>query len=486
MKRKNYSKIFLNVILYNFINSKNYFYSDNKVRCTYKSAYLKISKIVEYLKTKKIEKIIVLSDKSINYYLIVISIIFTGKTWIQVSPNIPLDRIKKIIKISNCKFGFYDESFRKPEIKEKLNIKFLEIKKILQNTKYVKMKSVKEFNENNTAMIFFTSGSTSIPKGVMISYKSFTYSASQQIKNLGYRKGKETFADYHDNSFVMSLNVIFPALFLDSTISPLTQQLDKYRPIDHLKKNKITVLITVPSFFLYINNFIRKNLKINKIIFCGENFSLNVFRIVIEKLKFNSLYNCYGATELSPWAFFYKYSKKHDSIIKKYNQVPIGKCFSGLKTYLNNNQELCISGPTLSKGYLNIEQNKFSFFLRNNKRFYNTGDIAEKYKKLFFIMGRNDKQIKLKGYRINLLEIENHSKNIKGIEFAMCFKKSSEEKLLLFVVSKKKGIKKKISSYLSKNVPNYMIPSEIFISKKIILNKNGKVDRKYYLKKFNE
>ena len=227
-------------------------------------------------------------------------------------------------------------------------------------------------------------------------------------------------------------------------------------------------------------------MKINKIIFCGENFSLNVFRIVIEKLKFNSLYNCYGATELSPWAFFYKYSKKHDSIIKKYNQVPIGKCFSGLKTYLNNNQELCISGPTLSKGYLNIEQNKFSFFLRNNKRFYNTGDIAEKYKKLFFIMGRNDKQIKLKGYRINLLEIENHSKNIKGIEFAMCFKKSSEEKLLLFVVSKKKGIKKKISSYLSKNVPNYMIPSEIFISKKIILNKNGKVDRKYYLKKFNE
>ena len=63
------------------------------------------------------------------------------------------------------------------------------------------------------------------------------------------------FADYHDSSFVMSLNIIFPAVYQNSTISPLINSLDKMNPLDHVKKNKITVLITVPSFFLYIQIF---------------------------------------------------------------------------------------------------------------------------------------------------------------------------------------------------------------------------------------
>ena len=97
-------------------------------------------------------------------------------------------------------------------------------------------------------MIFFTSGSTSDPKGVAISYKSFIYSAFQQIKNLNYKKNSEIFSDYHDSSFVMSLNIIFPAMYLSSCISPITDYYDRINPIDHIKRNKVSVLITVPSF----------------------------------------------------------------------------------------------------------------------------------------------------------------------------------------------------------------------------------------------
>ena len=103
-----------------------------------------------------------------------------------------------------------------------------------------------------------------------------------------------------------------------------------------------------------------------------------------------------------------------------------------------------------------------------------------------FILGRNDKQIKLKGYRINLLEIENVIKKIPKIEFVMCFKKMKKEKLVLVVVSKMKNIRYKITKHLLKNLPTYMFPSEIFIKKKIKLNKNGKVDRNFYLKSFDK
>ena len=335
-------------------------------------------------------------------------------------------------------------------------------------------------------MIFFTSGSTSVPKGVEISYYSFIYSAHETIKNLNYRIKQEVFADYHDSSFVMSLNIIFPAVYLDSTISPLTNNLDKMNPLEHVKKNKITVLITVPSFFLYIQNFLKKKISINKIILCGENFSFNVFNLLIKKIKFNSLFNCYGATELSPWAFYYEYKKKDYKIIKQNNQVPIGKKFKGLTTFINSERELCISGPVLSKGYVVKKQNKERFFFKKRRRFYNTGDICKIFMKTFtFVVGRNDKQIKVRGYRINTLEIEKSARKNNGVQFAYCFKKRNEEKLILLIVCSVKITENFIANNLKKDLPSYMIPQEIVINKKIKLNKNGKVDRVYYYNKYS-
>lgn len=485
LKTKQMNK-FLNILLNQFKRSKNFFYKNGSDRYTYNECYVKLCKFIAFIKSKKEDKIIILSDKSLNYYLLTLSIILSGKTWIQISPNIPLERIKKIIKISKSKIGFFDKSFENYSIKNKLQIKLFNPEEIIQKEKFIRISSIKNNLKNKVAMIFFTSGSTSDPKGVKITYSSFIYSATQQIKKLNYTKN-ETFSDYHDNSFVMSLNIIFPAVYLGCAISPLTKFIDKINPINHLKKNKISVLITVPSFFLYIKNFIKNKIKLKHIIFCGENFSFNVFKILKKKIKFKILHNCYGSTELSPWVFFYKYNQKDNNIIQKFNQLPIGQSFDRTNIYVNNKNELCISGPALSQGYLTKKNNKEKFFKKNNKRFYNTGDICKIFNnKKIFLMGRNDKQIKLKGYRINLLEIENHVKKIHGIEFVMCFKKKLDEKLVLIIITKKKNIQEKVNSILLKKVPKYMIPSEVIITKKIVLNKNAKIDRIFYLKKFDK
>ena len=475
---------FLKKIILNLKKSKNVFFKNNCNKLYYKEAYKEIKKIINFLASKKKNKIVVFSDKSANYYLIVLSIILSGKTWIQISPNIPLKRIKKILKISNANIGIYDESFGNKKQLNALNIPLWDIKNILKSFVPIKIIKLNKIKPENDAMIFFTSGSTSFPKGVKITYHSFIYSAFQQIKNLNYKDNNSVFSDYHDTSFVMSLNIIFPAVYSNSTISPLIEYTDKINPIEHIKTNKISILITVPSFFLYINNFIKKKIFIKKVIFCGECFSYNIFKLLKKKIFFNELYNCYGSTELSPWAYFYKYKNKDNKIIKKYNQLPIGSKFVGLNSIVNSQNELCISGPVLSKGYVLKKKNKGKFFSYKKKLYYNTGDVCEILNnKYTFITGRNDKQIKIKGYRINILEIENYARKVKGIEFAMCFKKANLDTLVLIVFSKSITYEFFLEN-LKSNLPKYMIPQNIILKKQIKLNKNGKIDRTFYKEKY--
>ena len=74
---------------------------------------------------------------------------------------------------------------------------------------------------------------------------------------------------------------------------------------------------------MVLNYQIKRKLKIDKIVLCGENFSLNIFKIVKNKFNFKKLFNCYGATELSPWAFHYEYKLKNLKDIYKMGQVPM-------------------------------------------------------------------------------------------------------------------------------------------------------------------
>ena len=114
------------------------------------------------------------------------------------------------------------------------------------------------------------------------------------------------------------------------------------------------------------------------------------------------------------------------------------------------------------------------------------GDIVQNLKGIFFCKGRNDSQIKLRGYRIDTSEIEVLVKKILGVNFAYCFLKNDKvhSYLVLIVMSDKFYKEEFIKKYLSSNVPIYMIPKNIIFVKNLKFNKNGKVDKIYYRNKF--
>ena len=130
MSQSNLCQKFIEKIFLNFKKSNNIFYKNNQKEQRYNESFEKICKLINFIKSQNTNKVVIFSDKSPNYYLAVISIIFSGKAWIQISPNIPLTRIKKILKISKCKFGFYDKSFKNRNVISKIKINLYEPEKI--------------------------------------------------------------------------------------------------------------------------------------------------------------------------------------------------------------------------------------------------------------------------------------------------------------------------------------------------------------------
>ena len=240
---------FLNQIIFNLKNSKNFFLLNNEIKFFYSQAYIKLLKLNYVLSTENKSKIALFSDKSIGYYVSVIGIFLSGNTWIQNSPSIPLQKIKEIIKFSNIQIGLYDKSFKNEKVLRIKNIKILNLSKIF-NSNNKKDLILKKINKKDISCIFFTSGSSGKPKGVKITYENLISCAFHQIKNLNYKK-KQIFADCHDTSFVMSLVVIFPTIYLNGTFSPLISLSDKLNPMEYFIDNRVSNLITVPSFIMF-------------------------------------------------------------------------------------------------------------------------------------------------------------------------------------------------------------------------------------------
>jgi D-alanine--poly(phosphoribitol) ligase subunit 1 len=464
-------------ILSNLKNKKKTFYKVNNTKISYFKILKKVEKFYYIINKNDSKRIGLYCDKSENYYSAVIAILLSGKTWVQLSKSNPIDRNRLILSE-----GKIDLILSDIKIYFTRNVLIKYFNDILRNKASLTFPKICPIKKENLSCIFFTSGSTGLPKGVKITYRSMIASLNHQIRVLEYKKN-DIFSDFHESSFVMSLNTILPCIKLGSTISPLIKETDKIIGNEIVKKNKISVLITVPSYILYLNNISFKKLYIKKIILCGENCSLNIFNILKNKFNFKSLYNCYGATELSPWAFSYKYNSLDDKTIKKMLQLPIGSPFKGIKIIKNKNREMLVSGNILSEGYLNKSQNRNKFIQYRKVNFYNTGDLFTIYKKKYFILGRNDSQIKLNGFRINLNDIDANLKKNININFSFTFFNNN---MITTVYNAKKKISDlRIRNFLENYLPRYMLPKRIYFVKKVFFNKNGKIDRSRFIQQFS-
>lgn len=341
---------------------------------------------------------------------------------------------------------------------------------------------------NNLAYIIYTSGTTGNPKGVMIENKGISNLQSFFKERLGITED-DRIIQFANSSFDASVWETFMALLTGSTlyIVPKDTILNQRRFEDFLNSNEITVATLPPT---YLSNICPNNVRfLKKLITAGSATNFELLNKWNDKVEY---INAYGPTETTICATVWK----NDNNLKSYNSIPIGKPIANTRCYIVDKNkklkmigvegELCISGDGLARGYLNRPDLSNEKFVDNpyekNGKMYKTGDLARWLPNgNIEFLGRTDHQIKIRGYRVEIGEIEAQilkHKLIKEVAVVVKDNKADTKELCAYIVHNEKLSVNEIRDYLTSILPNYMIPSYFISMEKIPLTPNGKVDVK--------
>ena len=345
----------------------------------------------------------------------------------------------------------------------------------------------------------FTSGSTGKPKGVKISHSNlfFLINWSRKYFNI---KSSETLTNLNPLHFDNSVFDFYCSIFNEASLIAVRKlELFDFKKLKNkLIKLNCNIWFSVPSllnFILRINSpLIFKDLKINKYIFGGEPFPVNSIRNIFKHVKDSKIYNVSGPTECTCICSAHLVKKKE---LFSSRNISIGKInnyfnykIKNFNSKKNLEGELILEGPAVSGGYINNKKNSKVKFYSKNKTIkgYKTGDLVkEDSKKLLYILGRADNQIKILGHRIEIEEIENTINHVFKLNQCLIILNEIKDfpyKKLILLSDLEKINKDRFIKKLSKNLPSYMLPEDIKLINKFKFNTNGKIDRKFYEKKF--
>lgn len=196
-----------------------------------------------------------------------------------------------------------------------------------------------------------------------------------------------------------------------------------------------------------------------------------------------NIYNMYGPTECCVDVSCCLVTERILQNKSKSDILPVGRPFDNIQFSVEeSSQELIVMGKCVAKGYWNDEHSEAFFNTGAGQRGYRTGDVCwvDEYG-LYYVTGRNDSQVKVNGFRIDLSSIEREIMEIKNVEFCVVELIHFPKRTVIGVAVKMHDFSELIiEEKLLKVMPNFMIPKKIFSLNNLVFNVNGKIDRAYY------
>ena len=449
--------------------SDRVFYKVNSESITYSLLWKKACLYADYLRRQGSRPVIIYGDKEIEMVISIISCILAKRAYVPIGSCTPLNRIKKIIEITNSTLVISNN-------KLDIDIECCVLEDLYKYKDY-------ELNNINNDIIYiiFTSGSTGEPKGVPISEDNLlnfiewisSFYPLSSYKNINV-------LDQASFSFDLSVADFYYALFNGHTlIAYLNNSCDNNLYNVHFDKN-IDYAVVTPTFIklcLLNEDFNPNNYpNLRCIYFCGEQLTVSLVSKLWDRFPDLIIINAYGPTEATSAvsAIVIEREMLDDKLL------PVGKVDNFATDIEIVNGQIVLKEKSVFSGYLsNIVG---GYYKEGSVNCYKTGDLGYIRNGMLYCSGRVDNQIKYKGYRIELGDIENHINKIDGVNDSCVIAKKDDngdvKTLKAFVdTNDSKLDSENIKNFLRNTIPNYMIPKTI-IFQKLPVNNNGKVDRK--------
>ncbi len=442
----------------------------------------------------------VLADKGALTLGTFFGIVQAGGFYVLLNPELPKSRLEQIQSVLETKYWITSENYR--ELAEE----FMPKDRILLMSELKETKIDEEsladirgrMVDTNPLYANFTSGSTGVPKGVLVGHRSVLEFIDQftEIFSIGE---EDIIGNQAPFDFDVSVKDIYSAMKTGATLVIVPKQLFSAPAalLDYICDHKVTTMIWAVSAICLISSFHGLDYKVpetvKKVLFSGEEMPMKHLKSWMEHLPNTEFVNLYGPTEITCNCTYHVIDRNRD-----YGEgVPIGKAFPNEDVFLLDDKdakitepeqigELCVRGTALALGYYRNPEQTAKAFVQNplNPNYpeliYRTGDLASfnEEGELMFC-GRKDFQIKYMGHRIEIEEIERAIAKTEGVERCCVVFDNVKHRLYGFYTGSID--KKELHSKLTEKLPIYMIPGALYAIDAFPLTKNGKADRKKLL-----
>lgn len=460
---------------------------------TYLQLYNKALKIATGIVNNGVEKgdcIGIILKRGASQIEGIMGILFAGATYIPIGHNQPKSRREKIYEQVGIKMILTDKEV---EEENDLNNDRVNITYIDNDVKGELLTKPIDIQPNSSAYIIMTSGSTGMPKGVEITHRS-AINTIDDINNKYKISGNDTILCVSAIDFDLSVYDIFGLLSVGGKLVLLNDTNFKNPQIwlYLIDKYNVTIWDSVPILFdmlVTMAESYNKKLPIKVVMLSGDWIGLNLSERFYEISNNSVVVAMGGGTEASIWSNFLNVPRK---IPKEWVSIPYGKPLKNQVYKVVDEKgricpnwvsgELCIGGVGISVGYKGDEKlTKRKFVNDGNLTWYKTGDLGRIWDDgTIEFLGRIDNQVKIKGYRIEIGEIESLLLEIDGINNCKVITNSKRNALYAFIIDNKEIIidENKIKNILTSKLPSYMVPDNIVFIDEFPLNKNHKVDTK--------